>query len=521
MIASLQVRLFLTYLVILAVTLGLTAISLFLLLGGYRDDISYGNLEDIGSLVNEAANAEARPGADRDTPLSGPELLSQLRRWLSLRPSDSSTNPETAVAVVDSSGRVIAAAGRSEVDFDGATVRLNAPGTPVGDDQTKPLHCRVELVRGGPLLCVTMPLSADVRRSFPDSDAAALVVAKPAAGLGEILGDLMPRFVFSGLIGVAAALGLGFLLSQSVAAPLRNIARAARSVARGNYRQRVPATGPREVRDLAENFNRMTEDVQRSQQTLRDFLANISHELKTPLTSIRGFSQAVLDGTIDDKDGIDRSAKIINDESNRVLRLVEELLDLSRIESGQIPMRQEDVELEELFAHVGEVFALRSEESGVNLEVRAEGSIRIRGDFDRLEQVMNNLLDNAFRHTPAGGTVRMTSRPVLHGLVQVVVADTGRGIPAQDLPHLFERFYRGNTGATGKGYGLGLAITREIVRAHGGDIWATSEPSRGTSFVFTLPVISRAQEKHAARRGVGGGMVRLPSRQRARPARPQ
>jgi two-component system sensor histidine kinase BaeS len=316
-----------------------------------------------------------------------------------------------------------------------------------------------------------------------------------------VTGDLFPRLVFSGLIGVAAALVLGFALTQSISAPLRNIARAARSVARGNYRQRVPATGPREVRDLAANFNRMTEEVQRSQQTLRDFLANISHELKTPLTSIRGFSEAMLDGTIDDDAGIERSAKIISDESNRVLRLVQELLDLSRIESGQVPMQQEDIDLHELFEHVREVFALRSEESGVAVTLSVNGRAHVLGDFDRLEQVMNNILDNAFRHTPNGGSVRVACRDLQPGTLQVTVSDTGPGISANELPHLFERFYRGdnNTAAPRKGYGLGLAISREIVRAHGGEIWATSEPGSGTTFVFTLPTAGRAARKAAAR----------------------
>ncbi|MGH2609294.1 MAG: sensor histidine kinase, partial [Tepidiformaceae bacterium] len=367
--------------------------------------------------------------------------------------------------------------------------------------------CDLEVPGRADLLCVVTPLTPGVLEQLPETEASHIVVAKPAASLGEVFGDLVPRLVFSGLIGVAAALILGFLLAQSVGAPLRNIARAARNVSRGNYRQRVPATGPREVRDLASNFNRMTEEVQRSQQTLRDFLANISHELKTPLTSIRGFSEAVLDGTIDDSAGIERSARIINTESNRVLRLVEELLDLSRIESGQVHMRQEDLSLNELLDHVREVFVLRSEDTGVQLDMRPQGDPRIKGDFDRLEQVLNNLLDNAFRHTEEGGSVRVTSRDLQPGVVQVTVSDTGVGIPQEDVPHLFERFYRARqNGATAlngtsgtKGYGLGLAISREIVRAHGGEIWATSELGRGTTFVFTLPTIGSAVRGRARR----------------------
>ncbi len=494
---SLQVRLFLTYLVIIGVTLGLTALSLFLLLGGYREQISYGNLEDIGSIIDELAESTIESAnAPGDVEPGGGDLLGILRSFLVDRQAGNSTPPDTSVAVVGRNGRVLPGLYASSWTLENATVDgVDLPLSPEADNG-KPQRCHIKPAEGGNLLCVSTPLSQRVLEAFPGTDAAAIIVAEPAAGVGEVLGDLAPRLISAGLIGVAAALVLGFLLSQSVAAPLRNIAIGARNVARGNYSQRVAATGPREVRDLATNFNRMTEEVQRSQQTLRDFLMNISHELKTPLTSIRGFSQAVLDGTIDDSQGIERSAKVINGEASRVLRLVEELLDLSRIESGQVTMRQDDIDVRELFGHVGEVFALRAEENGVQLATEPNSTGRLRGDFDRLEQVLNNLLDNALRHTPEGGNVKLSARDVQQGLIQVTVSDTGPGIPATDLPHLFERFYRGNAGGGGKGYGLGLAITREIVRSHGGDIWATSGPGRGTAFVFTLP--STAQRLPAA-----------------------
>lgn len=495
---SLQVRLFLTYLVIILVTLGLAALSLFLQIGGYRDSLSYNSLEDLGRLVDLQADTAMRA----TTPPASADLLLNLRNFVN--GNHTASDAETSLAVVDASGKVVAGGWASSKPLEAAVVKnLNreagqgrAPGT------RTPTHCRLQVPGDEEQLCVSVPLSEAVARAFP-AGASDLVVAEPAASLNAVFGDLTPRLVFSGLIGVAAALVLGFLLSQSVAAPLRNIARAARSVARGSYRQRVTATGPTEVRELAATFNRMTEEVQRSQQTLRDFLANISHELKTPLTSIKGFSEAVQDGTIDDQDGIQRSAKVISTESNRVLRLVEELLDLSRIESGQVSMQQEELELNELFEHVREIFALRAEESGVHLEVHGGEGLRIRGDFDRLEQVLNNLLDNALRHTPAEGTVSISAHDVEPGLVQVVVRDTGKGILPEDVIHLFERFYRARDServpGKAKGYGLGLAITREIVRAHGGEIWATSEAGRGTAFVFTLPIAGRATRKASAR----------------------
>lgn len=500
---SLQVRLLFTYLAIIVVTLALAALSLLLQMGEYREQISYGNLEDLGRLVNSQANAEIQRAIEEGDPAASGEVLLAVRQFLTAGRVAS----DTSLAIVDRRGEVIPGLTSRPPDqpLDGAVVRdlkeqprVEGSGAPAAE----PRRCRLDIPDRPPILCVSMALDPQVLEALQETDAAAIIVARPAASLGEIVGDLMPRLLFSGLIAVAAALVLGFAFSQSVAAPLRGIARAARSVARGNYRQRVPATGPREVRDLAANFNRMTEEVQRSQQTLRDFLANISHELKTPLTSIRGFSEAMLDGTIDDREGVDRSAKIISDESNRVLRLVQELLDLSRIESGQVSMQQEEVDLRELFEHVGEVFALRAEEAGVHLDVAVQGHARIRGDFDRLEQVMNNLLDNALRYTPAGGTVRVACRDLQPGTLQVTVSDSGPGIPTQDLPHLFERFYRSaaNQGnGNRKGYGLGLAISREIVRAHGGEIWATSEEGHGTTFVFTLPTAGRTTRRAGAK----------------------
>jgi two-component system sensor histidine kinase ResE len=244
----------------------------------------------------------------------------------------------------------------------------------------------------------------------------------------------------------------------------------------------------------------MTEAVHSSQQTLRDFLANVSHELKTPLTSIRGFSQALRDGTITEQEGQDRAARVIESESRRLLHLVEELLDLSRIESGQQSMKRAPVEVSELFAHCAEVFSLRARETGVNLEVESGDVPPVLGDFDRLEQVLGNLLDNSFRHTPTGGSVRLSARvssqrasAASDGWVELSVADPGEGIPPEELAQVFDRFHKGNAAlpraqeGPGRGTGLGLAISREIVRAHGGEIHAESSPGAGTRFLVSLP----------------------------------
>jgi len=505
---SLQARLFITYLVIIAVTLSLTALSLLFLLGGYQDSITYGSLEDLGRLLDSQANAELETITDGDEPATGgADLLLVLRNFIHSRAAGG-VAPATSLAVVDEDGNVLSGlwAGPDSLDeavVIGLDLSRELENTP--RSLSDPVRCRLDPPERESLLCVTLLLSSRVIEAFPGTEAAALVVAEPAAGLGEVFGDLAPRLVFSGLIGVASALLLGFLLSQSVAAPLRNIARAARGVARGSFHQRVPATGPREVRELATTFNRMTEEVQQSQETLRDFLANISHELKTPLTSIRGFTNAMLDGTIDTPEGTKQAMRVIDAEAGRVLRLVNELLALSRLESGQLPLNRETLTVKELFEHVREVFALRSEESGVDLEFVERGRPTVNADFDRLEQVLNNLLDNAFRHTPAGGKIRVQGRQFNPQTVEFSVTDNGPGISPEHLPHLFERFYRAPAdGGERKGYGLGLAICREIVRAHDGEIRAVSELGRGTIFLFTIsttpPEPDLEDERPAARR---------------------
>jgi signal transduction histidine kinase len=232
----------------------------------------------------------------------------------------------------------------------------------------------------------------------------------------------------------------------------------------------------------------MADSVEASQRTLREFLANVSHELKTPLTSIRGFSQALLDGTMESPEERARAARVIDIESRRVLHLVGELLDLSRIESGQQRMDVADVRVDELLAHLRDVFSLQSDESGVTFEVAsAPPDVAVRADFDRIEQVLGNLIENAFRHTPRGGQIEIGARNVGGDTVDLYVADNGEGIAAEDLPHVFDRFYRSNLSERTPGSGLGLTIAREIVRAHGGTIVATQRPGGGSEFVVSLP----------------------------------
>jgi signal transduction histidine kinase len=289
----------------------------------------------------------------------------------------------------------------------------------------------------------------------------------------------------SALIGLGIAIVLAGLTSRNIARSLQRLARGAAAVAEGQFDQRIPEQGPPEVRAVAEAFNHMSTQVQETQQSQQEFLANVSHDLKTPLTSIQGYSQAIMDGAA--KDPVE-AAEIIYDEAGRLNRMVVELTDLARLEAGRLSMQMTGVDIGQIAAAVGQRLAVVAHKKGVALKMEASAMPEIAGDGDRLAQVLTNLVSNAIKYTPTGGAVQVRTQ-VDNGGVEVVVRDTGIGSPAEDLPHIFERFYQVDR-ARGpqRGTGLGLAITQEIVHAHGGKISVSSAgKGQGSTFTVWLP----------------------------------
>jgi two-component system sensor histidine kinase ResE len=252
----------------------------------------------------------------------------------------------------------------------------------------------------------------------------------------------------------------------------------------------VGLAGPEEVRALGEAFNEMTDRVHASQQSQRDFVANVSHELKTPLTSIQGFAQAILDGAASTPEAQAKAAQVIYDESGRMHRLVLDLLDLARLDAGTADIARAPVNLTALLQAVGDKFVPQSRELKVKLISEIEPLPAFIGDGDRLSQVFTNLVDNALKHTPEGGQVTLRAHREV-GLVMISVEDSGQGIPPEELSRIFERFYqldKSRKGGPGHGVGLGLAIAREIIQAHYGTLTASSLEGVGSTFTVTLPV---------------------------------
>jgi signal transduction histidine kinase len=303
--------------------------------------------------------------------------------------------------------------------------------------------------------------------------------------LQEFGNNLLRPMLQAGLVGLFIALLLAVVISRTIAYPLQALTEAASKVAEGNYAWRVKAAGTPEVRAVADAFNQMSAQVHAAQQAQQDFMANVSHDLKTPLTSIQGYSQAIMDGAAKDPAG---AAQIINEEAARLNRMVNQLTDLARLQSGQFSMSMVPLDMSKLAEAIGERLAIVAQKKGITLHIQTSATPDISGDGDRLAQVLTNLVGNAINYTPSGAEVWLRTG-VNNGGVELTIQDTGVGIAPADLPRIFERFYQADKARGPKrGTGLGLAISQEIVLAHGGRITATSAgKGKGSTFTVWLP----------------------------------
>lgn len=308
--------------------------------------------------------------------------------------------------------------------------------------------------------------------------------------LGILRDDLLPPFIEAGALALILSLGIAFWLARWVADPLQSVMTASQQMP-ARQAAALPLRGPREVQSLTRAFNAMADRLQASQRSQREFVANVSHELKTPLTSIQGFAQAILDGTASTTEAHQQAARVIYDEAGRMHRMVLDLLDLARLDAGTVDLQRASLDLLALLNNVVEKFSLQASAAGVSLKVQADALPEIIGDGDRLAQVFTNLVDNALKYTPPSGQVSLQARQIAD-CVEIAVTDTGTGIPPTALPHIFDRFYQADPtrkGGEKHGAGLGLAIVKEIIAAHGGTTNVRSVSGEGSTFTVRLPFV--------------------------------
>ena len=299
--------------------------------------------------------------------------------------------------------------------------------------------------------------------------------------------------VFAGGI----AMILGYFLSGTVTERINLLKGAAEKLARGDLQTRVPVNGRDEVAALSATFNQMAEQLQAADQKQReldalrrDLIAWVGHDLQTPLTSMRAILEALSDGIVDEPEMVKRYLLTAQRDVMSLSALIDDLFQMSQLDTGGFPLHRALSSLSDLVSDTLESFSHLAKQQEITLEGNVDSDVDpVFMDTQAIGRVFNNLIGNALRHTPARGRVSVWVRRAASG-VEVTVSDTGEGIRAQDIPHIFERFYRGDASrsrARGTGAGLGLAIARGIVQAHGGDIQVQSEVGKGTQFTFHLP----------------------------------
>lgn len=496
MFRSLRAKLVASYSLIVFLCLILAGSAFVYMLRDYQRQIKLNQIADLALPITWQVRLLERAGASPD----------QMASFL----QDRANEQQIRILLVDPAGTVVndtsGAMQGQKVQIGGG--RAIQRSTPSDVPQITVLQSDQGLVL----------ISASGRSNSPSTDRFvsgvpnySVVLAVPEQSLTASWLELAPSLSFAALVSLIVSIAVAFLLSRSISGPIAAVTRASEEMARGNYAQHISASGRDEVGRLAESFNHMAKQVDVSHRTLRDFLANVSHELRTPLTSIQGFSQAIVDGTATSPRDLRESAEIINEESARMRRLVEDLLLLSKIESGQMPMSLEQIDLRELLRACVKRAAPQAQQSDVSIALHADEPAPMTGDEGRLEQLFRNLLDNAVKHTPPRGEIEARldvsqagaaptngKGPIEKGVrhYDVSIRNSGSYIPPEDLERIFERFYQVDKARTrnGDGSGLGLAIASEIAHAHGAVLSVISNETTGTTFKvsFTPRVEERA-----------------------------
>jgi two-component system OmpR family sensor kinase len=458
MFNSLKSRLWLTYALIILFLLGAIGVGVLVTLRNnpllYRQPIL--QLEEMASVTTARL-------ADGDDPAS----LNQALRSIAGKTG-------TRLVLYGPDGHLVA----DSESLPGAHIELTPPLTPSNPGEVR----FIRDMRGRSWL-YTLVL-------FSDRYYLVAAMPQPRLPLALLLRDeLFKPLVRAGLYAMLVAIGLALLLAKWVEAPLQKLAHQSAAVTRGDARP-IPPEGPAEVRQLFGAFNEMITRLNASQQSQRDFIANVSHELKTPLTSIQGFAQAILEHQPSSARETEQSARIILDEARRMNKMVLGLLTLARLDAGMADPKIEAVNLQALLRNVLEKLSPQAQAAGVSLHDDFTDLPALQSDAENLTQVFVNLIENAIKYSTPGGQVWVTG--CLAGeQVELHVRDSGCGIPLEDQARIFERFYQADKARSGgpkRGIGLGLAIAAQLVKAMGGSITVESAPGTGSDFMVKLPI---------------------------------
>ena len=313
---------------------------------------------------------------------------------------------------------------------------------------------------------------------------------RPDISIGGLFQDELMRPLFrAGVFALIISFVLGWFIARWITRPLEKISISAEKIADGNY-VTVPVEGPSEVQQLAQVINDMVTKVQDSMHSQQDFVANVSHEFKTPLTSIQGFAQALYDEAITAKSERKKAANIILEESERLNHLVNDLLLLAKLDAGTMSIDKSRMDLNQLIRNTLEKFQFQINSSKIKLNADLNGELLVKIDGEKIGQVLNNLMDNAIKFSPSGAEILISTWKE-KDWVGFNISDSGPGISTDDQKRIFERFFqidKSRKGGPGRGVGLGLSIAYQIIMAHGGKIKVESQLGSGSTFMVKLPL---------------------------------
>jgi signal transduction histidine kinase len=506
MFSSIRTRLTFSHLAVIVVAMALSGFLLLSLLERYFLEAIEDSLAAQARITAQAlipgAMAEAPP---MEVPASAFNTLQQRQQNFALEAQNIAPPPDAA-ALEDADLGYLADASLQlssqlntrirVVDAEGKVLVDSQQESPEADLRADPLVSQAlagEVASGtdavpgsgAEVMHLAMPILVE------GNLAGAIYLSQPLDDVAAVLGDLRIRWLVATAIALLLSGTVGLLLSGAIAQPLRRLTRAAGAVARGQFDQKVPVRSRDELGRLSQAFNEMTARLRAARQMQVDFVANVSHELRTPLTAIKGLVETLRAGAVDDPEVRDQFLETVEGETDRLIRLVSDLLTLSRADSEALNLQCEPVDLAQLARATAERLVPQAEAQGVGLRVQASPNAPLAlADQDRIQQVLVNLLDNAVKYSRPGGIVTISVDGAEEQQIRVQVQDKGIGIPAEDLARIGERFYRADKARsrTEGGSGLGLAIAQALIQAHGGQLSLESQEGQGTIVTFTLPI---------------------------------
>lgn len=369
--------------------------------------------------------------------------------------------------------RILARA--SEVDTDERLLLVNAKGTVVGDSKDKLIGRSVNLGSHDQ----EMTLNINGRQ------VGRLIVKKKGENplAQEFLESVNKSAVIGGLIAGAIAIIIAVFYSKRIVEPIRAITGAAKDIEEGNLGKQVGVESKDEIGELSQSFNEMSSQLEKQEEVRENMVSDVAHELRTPITNLKGYTEAMKEGLIEPDEEMVES---IHQEVLLLSRLVDDLQDLSLADAGKLELNKQDISLEDIVVHVTNSYQKRAEDKKIRLSTETISSPMVAADPQRIDQVLRNLIENALKQTEEEGHITVTLKEEANS-AKVTVEDDGKGIAKEDLPHIFERFYKVDESRENEGTGLGLTLAKQIIEAHGGEIEVESVEGEGSQFSFTIP----------------------------------